>query len=48
MIAKTCWKEPEQSKINDAIAAKQSGVNAVKTTDDCVYPFGLDYTWMRS
>lgn len=48
MISETCWKEPEQSVIDDAIAAKQPGVNAVKTTDDCVYPFGLDYTWMRS
>ena len=48
MIAKSCWKEPPKKYYDDARAANEVGVNAHKTSDDCVYPFGLDYTWMRS
>jgi len=47
MMAETCWEEPPEQAIKDALAAKQPGANAA-LKEDCVYPFGLDYTWMRS
>jgi len=48
MITDTCWEMPAKKAIEDAKAAKEPAVNAIRPDKDCVYPFGLDYTWMRS
>merc|ERR1712159_512890 len=48
MLSESCWKLPKQSVIDKAAGSDKPYVFAHRTSKDCVYPFGLDWTWMRS
>lgn len=50
MVADTCWKMPPKDEVEKFKKAnpREDKMNAVLINDECVYPFGLDYTWMRS
>lgn len=48
MIAKSCWSMPDSKVVEKAKEAKKIYVTAIRKDKDCVYPFGLDYTWMQS
>lgn len=49
MIADSCWSMPSEEDIKKL--QKENPLARSINADlkpDCVYPFGLDYTWMRS
>lgn len=48
MLSKSCWELPSESVIEQHKTDDEMLMNMVQTDPDCVYPFGLDYTWMRS
>lgn len=48
MISKSCWELPSKAVQQRAITESKGLVTALRPDKDCVYPFGLDYTWMRS
>lgn len=48
MITESCWALPGKSEIEAARKSTRPLVTAHRPDKDCVYPFGLDYTWMRS
>jgi len=48
MLTDSCWSEPKEEVLEKARAADETYVHAVREDKDCVYPFGLDYVWMRS
>ena len=48
MLSKTCWKMPSEEKVSKALGNGDKAIVAEAVDEECVYPFGLDYTWMRS
>jgi len=53
MLSKSCWSEPADLDTEAKIKAYNEANPGVTTQNfklepDCVYPFGLDYTWMRT
>lgn len=41
LFGASCWSEEGATKVGNKVMLK-------RTSKDCVYPFGIDYTWYRS